>query len=416
VRRRLAIGAAATAVAAAVAIPLGVTSGGSIDVFVGGTPTPSPLTCDRTATTATFSTQIAAATGGQTLCLAAGTYTTPTLNSTNASKSSTVTIRPDSGVTIDQVRVTPTITTASNLTFSDVTIIGGSFNSDPTNVDIRDSRIVEQVLQLRTDGMSNTGIDIDGNYIGDCYVPQKTGDTGGQGTLYFPVAGTVADGITVSHNVISNEGLSDHDWACDGILNGGNGTAITDNEFRGFVQSACGTCQHTDPIQLFGSKNTVISRNWFHDNDVASSIMAPDDLDHETIADNVIDKTGSSDPRTLNLGGDVGSTVTHNTLIGSLNLKWDKDNVPSTGTVVRDNIITGGMSRDAGGDTSAPATYANNLVGTACGYCTGSGNITGNPVFTGGSTLPFASRTSYALTSGSPGKGAASDGADIGAP
>jgi hypothetical protein len=80
--------------------------------------------------------------------------------------------------------------------------------------------------------------------------------------------------------------------------------------------------------------------------------------------------------------------------------------------VIRDNVFVSGNVTilDCGSATKISATYNLN-----CAFCTasgGTGNISGTPIFVGG-----ANPTTYAgwrLAPGSPGKGAASDGTDIG--
>ena len=77
--------------------------------------------------------------------------------------------------------------------------------------------------------------------------------------------------------------------------------------------------------------------------------------------------------------------------------------------VIRDNVFVSGNVTilDCGSATKISATYNLN-----CRRCSGAGNVTGTPIFVGG-----ANPTTYAgwrLAPGSPGKGAASDGTDIG--
>ena len=122
---------------------------------------------------------------------------------------------------------------------------------------------------------------------------------------------------------------------------------------------------HTDAIQLFGSRNTVIRDNWIHD--TPSGIMAPDGSDHELVEQNVIDP--GEYPFAISLGSDRGSIIRHNTLpdgacawdlrCGIIAVGGKEGKPPAVGTMIEDNI-TAEVSLSPG---SAPASVARNLIG-----------------------------------------------------
>ena len=195
----------------------------------------------------------------------------------------------------------------------------------------------------------------------------------------------------------------------DGIQNGSNGTQIIGNEFANLDQGDPNVA-HTDPIQLYGSSNTLVRGNYIHD--TASGIMSGDGTNHEIIEHNVILRTGNAP---IILGPDNGSVVRHNTLMGTLRVCSGgpgacNGNASSSGTVVKDNVITTLF-------TNGTATYAEedyNLINSRqSSPAAGAHDITGKPTFVGGATpSTFAG---FELAASSKGKGNASDGTDRGA-
>jgi xanthosine utilization system XapX-like protein len=134
-----------------------------VSTYVGTTaiPSPAPATCDRTATTATFTTQVTAATAGQVVCLDAGNYGTwapanfnkaITLVSTDGSQSASLFVtfnNGDGGVTFSKLNITgadltgnpgPTSLTAGtgtvvrdNIIANGLNLNGGTTTSSYTN-------------------------------------------------------------------------------------------------------------------------------------------------------------------------------------------------------------------------------------------------------------------------------------------
>ena len=116
-------------------------------------------------------------------------------------------------------------------------------------------------------------------------------------------AGPVGVAVTNSH--FGTGGCSDGVQ----IVGGANGVQVgPGNEFSGLKQTSC--TAHVDSIQLYGSKNTQIVGNYFHDDDTI--IMAPDGGESEVIADNVM--VGAGYVPAVQLGSHRGSQFVHNTV------------------------------------------------------------------------------------------------------
>jgi hypothetical protein len=333
-------------------------------------------------TPATWLTRVANAPAGAVLYMAAGNYGSPTITSNRAGR---VTLTPSPGVARSAVVLaSPVLSNARNITFDGVTFQTLELKGSTRDITVQNSRFSGMVV-LRATTWNQNNVLLDRNE----HIGVNVGFA--DGSIYLPTAGANPCGITVSNSLFDG-------GTADGILNGANGLQIINNEFRNKVESG----EHTDPIQLYGSLNTVIRGNWIHSCQIASGIMAPDGTQNELIEHNVIDMTASGDKRALNIGGDVGSIIRHNTLIGYINIKADKNGVGSQVSVVRDNIATGGITVVS----SSIGTRSHNL-GSGL---TGTSEINGQPTFVGGSGV-----AGYRLATGSLGRLNASDGTDRGA-
>ena len=333
----------------------------------------------------------ASAQPGDTINLASGSYGT-FKGGTKAAPG--VTLRPAAGASVTMgLAFNPaayiTIRGIQNLT--DIDIDGAQTN----HITVAASAVSGQTI-LHTSHLANSAILFDHDTFGpfnkcsSCY----------EGRLELPGRTSQPSGITIQNSRFGPGGNS------DGIQNGSNGTVIQNNEFTGLKQLS-GNSVHADPIQLYGSQNTVIRNNWIHGNSVASSIMAPDDLDHEQFINNVMDQPSGADTRTLNMGGDNGSVVRHNTLVGTIMLKADKNGKASRLAVLRDNVVTQGISINDG------STISDRAYNVGSGM-SGSNEINGQPTFAAGTAHP-TTVAGYALAAGSAGRSSASDGTDRGA-
>jgi hypothetical protein len=215
---------------------------------------------------------------------------------------------------------------------------------------------------------------------------------------------TAPVGVTISNSSFKG-GCSDGIM----VIGGAYGTVIRGNEFTGMSESGCNNF-HVDPIQLYGSKYTVIDGNYFHDNgDGSGGIMAPDGGDHEQITNNVF--VAGSYPFYLQIGSHRDGLIAHNTFVGGQpECGWHKTGgsyPPSTNQTCRDNIFTGDLRQ------YDPGTVEHhNLCRVGDAQCAHPSNVFGTPVFVGGANP--SSYEGYRLAAGSLGKNAASDGTDIG--
>jgi hypothetical protein len=298
-----------------------------------------------------------------------------------------VTLTPSPGVLRSQVVFgSPVLSNARNITIDGVTFQTLELKGSTRDATVRGSRFSGMVVIRATTWNENNVLLDENEHIG---VNVGFAD----GSIYLPSAGAFPCGVTVQNSLFDG-------GTADGILNGANGLRFIGNEIRNKAESG----EHTDPIQLYGSRNTLVRGNWIHSCQVASGIMAPDGLDHETIEHNIIDMTASGDKRALNIGGDDGSIIRHNTLIGYVNLKADKVGNPSRAAVLQDNISTMGLTLV---DGSTVDVRSHNMGSAMAGLS----EINAQPVF----VSRGSSREGYRLAPTSPGRLNASDGTDRGA-
>jgi hypothetical protein len=199
---------------------------------------------------------------------------------------------------------------------------------------IRDSRFDRSQAVIRTSDLVDARVLLDHNVhdgfvkCASCY----------EGRIDLVGRNDHDSGVTIRDSVFTG-GNS------DGIQNGGNGVRIIGNTFSGILQHDGAAGVHADAIQLYGSERTLIRDNRMHD--VATGIMAPDGTDHERIEDNWIQTAGY--PYAITLGGDNGSVVSGNRLVGgacdyglacgTLRISPGKDGTGGTGTVVVGNVL-----------------------------------------------------------------------------
>jgi parallel beta helix pectate lyase-like protein len=336
----------------------------------------------------TFGAAFSAAQGGDVVELASGDYG----KFTGANKPGTVTVRAAAGAA---PTMSVAFSNASNIRVEGVTMQGADVGGSSKNITIAGSNFTSSAT-IQASSMSNANIVFDGDTFagidvcGNCY----------EGRLQIAGQGPGPSGVTIQNSVFGPGGNA------DGIQDGANGVQILGNTFVGIRQT---TAVHSDALQLYGQRNTTIRGNYFHDNDV--SIMAPDGGDHEVITDNVF--VGTDYRPAVQLGSQNGTTFQHNT-VKSIDVFMDKKSespTPSSNGVIRDNLMVNGSIHVAS-STCTGCDDSFNLFSSS-GNSSGANALIGMPAFVGG-----ANPTTYAgyqLAAGSPGKAAASDGADRGA-
>lgn len=337
---------------------------------------------------------IQAASAGAVICLTSGSYGAITLS--GLSKSSQVTVRPVAGATVNLGLVT--INACQRLAF-DAT--GGTMNVAGIRVDVNNGNstnlsFVGLNMTAPMDLSTRTG---NLNWLVDRCRFSGLGAGLFEGRL--SVRGynnSSASGVVISNSYFGDGGCS------DGIqLTGGcNGVQIgPGNEFRGIVQGNCG--EHCDPIQPYDCSNTLIVGNWLHNN--STGVMSPDDSASPAIVrNNVI--IGNGYPWGVIANGGDNWVCEHNVMVNN-NFCFAESNQGTfpNGIIARDNVFVNA------GFTIVGSNWGVNSYNLNSGR-SGTGEITGTPVFVGG-----ANPTTYAgwmLAPGSPGYHAGHDGTSMG--
>jgi hypothetical protein len=368
-------------------------------------------TCDLNATTANFASQISAASGGQTVCLASGTYG----GWSPPSKSSPITITAASGATVKLPIGNGgswSLSSMKNFVI-DGTAGGGTITipaaqygwsgstTSPLNVTIRNVVFAPNAdLDISDPTNSNITLDHVSWDNSDCLSNEGI-------RLHLSYSNNTQSGVTVENSTFIG-------GSADGIQTGDPMTVIN-NVFKNIYEGSETQC-HTDAIQLVGTHGvaTVIKGNWIIN--AADGIGGWDGPLLADIENNVIDHT--TENNAIDLDDDQGSTIVHNTIISpnngvGIDLTSKSGQGPSHGTIVKDNVVTGAsnpISTQGGGCncTATTAANTNNMFSSGAG----GSNFNGNPTFSGSS--PYRNHNSYSLTSGSAGHGGASDGTDVG--
>ena len=338
-------------------------------------------TCDFNATPSTFASQVSAASAGQSICLASGSY--GTWSGTNKQ----VTIRAATGAT-------PTMkiefdTGDSGFTLDGIGGLGGDMLNGSSNITIRNSTFTST---LNIDGNANNqprNIVLDHNQ--HTFAGQMgSGDLNGKIRIRNN-AGSFT-GVTVENSTFANG-----DW--DGIHLGG-GANIINNTFSDLCDTGG---NHTDNIQFEGGAGGDIRGNYIHSTCTTQGITSYDGATNGvTIEDNVIDIRRAWG---IEFYSDKNSIIRHNTIryyapgcyanspCGYISLDRKTQDPAGTGTQVYDNIA---MITIDDGSTAARNDH----------------NLNNNQVTYTGPTTTY---NGYKLNPNSPGHNAADDGQDDGA-
>jgi hypothetical protein len=237
----------------------------------------------------------------------------------------------------------------------------------------------------------------------------------GRLSVYQTPLGSQPVGFTVTNSLFEN--TTPRVGESDGIQVGANGVVIgPGNTFRGIQQN--GFTAHVDAIQGYGQRNTVITGNFFINNEV--NIGFYDGGGGETITNNVIVRGPSGISHANNVFLSIGSnaTVTHNTFkdiqIGHGAKSGDQ---PNSNWLVQDNIFVNAdlYTYTGGGNGSCTGCVYNNNLFDAASTRWGTNQILGSPTFVGGASP--TTWEGFALTNASLGVGDAVNpaGSNLGA-
>ena len=398
------------------------------------------MTCGRNATSASLVSEIAAASPGEVVCLAAGDYrgfagtskSAPGITITSA-PGATVTF--NSGITLD-------LSNVQNFTLDGTggggtMALGGLLDAE-TSGDALQDRALNLTFQ-NIDFAAGASVVIEGpensniTFNRDTFVAGNANCSGSGGSpsgpsaifyLQYSTAGTkTSSGVTVENSVfVAPADL----WNPFRAIQTAAPLAVKNNVFVGFLDHTENTsCNHIDTLQVFSgtpgtSGDVTFTGNMCYDD--YGCFMAFDGTSDNTITDNAC---FDIEQNCVQLYADIGSVISHNTqqtggadpsgcathpdvqacTSAALFVNGHKSGDPATaGETYVDNAEGSGPIV---GDAGSLAANRNNLW-----FGAGPPNINGTATFVGG-----AHPTTWAgfeLTSGSTGRARGSDGVDVG--
>lgn len=415
-RGKIATGLAGVAAGAALFVPM-LSSPGSIDVFVGSTPTPTStpptVTCNQTAANSTqLATAVSAATTGQTVCLTASVSYGAWAGTNKA-----ITLYPITGTggTITSPTMTLNITSGSNFTIdggmsrwdqaSGLRLNGGTVTGI-TNVTFKNfqSSGAGRLWVFSPGPAANSNDTIDHAYFHDCL--------SGEANLYFdhsPVE-PVDTGFVVKNSYFGH-------MSCDGIkLANDAAIHIVNNKFHDFFE-ANGGANHTDEVQFFNGDLSVLRGNWFDDCEQAIFSGDPD-LNQNVVEHNVVSNCNTH-WITMEYDKTPGSIVRFNTIVdaapvGSIDPSITCGDETGGATVSKTSIydnVARNIALTGGGATCVPTRNDHNMVNSGA---TGT-NFNGTTTFVGGASPgTFTSFAQFCLAPGTSGITQADDGGQVG--
>jgi hypothetical protein len=394
--------------------------------------------CSLNATTANYASQIAAATPGQTVCLASGNYTGFT-GTSKAAPGITITSAPGATVTFNS-GITLNLSNVQNFTLDGTAgggtmTVGGQLDME-TSGDALQSKALNLTFQNLAFTASSNSVLIVGPensnivFNRDSFVDGNAACSGGSPTtlgaafllMYKTATATTPSGVTLENSVL----VAPADlWNPNRAMETMSSLSIENNVIVGFLDHTdAGSCNHIDGLQVYSGSNSPWGGITFTGNlcsDDYNCIAAFDGTSNNTITDNAC---FDIEQNCIELYSDSGSVVNHNAAIAG---GADPSYCAILANVQRCTSSTLFMNSNKTGD-SAPSgeTYTNNLdphgPNAESGSLTSnthnmwsgasSPNISGTPTFVGG-----ASPTTWAgfeLTSGSTGHNAGTDGLDVG--
>jgi hypothetical protein len=351
-------------------------------------------------------TAVTNAANGDVICLNNGTYGSVNFNNIS-SRTGFVTIRSTSGV---GASIAPQISNSRYLRFLNLTFSAGITvdGNCPREIQFVNSAFVGGTEGIYLDGSACTATTH--NFLVDGVNFTNTGRISiGEGRLSL----RAANGAIIRNSLFSGGVAGAVGDGIQLIDDSQNVTIGPGNEFTNIKQATCDGepgPPHCDPIQLVGGVNVTVTGNFLHDN--TTGFMMGLMTGTTTISDNIVHGDGEYGPQ-INLWTCTGMVIniTHNTVLnGDIRSEYDNCGGSTNGVTVADNIVDGTLSVANGSTSWAAANVHHNLFGTSPGV--GTNNITGSATLTGGSGA--STWAGHKLTSGSLGKGNASDSKDRG--
>jgi len=340
---------------------------------------------------------------GSTICLNPGNYGSVSMY--DVTKNPRVTVRSTS---LQSATFSLTTTDGVNgFTFDSVTLASWDLSGSATrNITVQNTRFIGQA-DLNLCDVANANILIDNSTFINITV--STNSSEGRLNIAQPgCLGSEPVGVTVTNSLFQNENKVGGRGESDGIQIGAYGVVIgPGNIFRDIRQGDF--TRHVDAIQLYGQSHTTITGNYFSGND--PHLGAYDGGDTETITYNIFENSAGSGEM-VQLLGHHDDVVSHNSFVVTtgdpLKLIIDAKggDAISANNLIRDNLFRGAIIQ-----ADCPTCTITHNMFSSDGL--GSNNITGSPTFVGG--INPTTLAGFQLAPGSVGKGAASDGQDMGA-
>jgi hypothetical protein len=335
---------------------------------------------DIHATPSSFAGAVSSAQAGDTILLATGNY--GTWSGTNKA----ITIKNEDGAS-PSMRVAFD-TGDGGFTLDGMAGMGGSIMHGASHITIRNGSFSSALV---IDGVANAAIVIDHNTFANINAPSGSPN----GRIALPYSSSTPSGVTVSNNVMRG-------GDSDGVHTG-TALDVLNNEFVDLCDQGG---NHTDNIQFEGAVGGRIAGNYIHltGSCTTQGITSYDGgTNGVVIEDNVVDIRRSWG---IEFYADKNSIIRHNTVVwrapgcysgqacGYIDINRKSADPAGSGTEVYDNVAL--VSIENGSTT---ARNDNNVSGQQVSYAGGSAP---------------SSWAGFALASGSPGKGAADDGSDVG--
>jgi hypothetical protein len=337
------------------------------------------------ASPSSFGSVFASAQNGDTILLASGNY------GTWAGGNKVVTIKADAGAS--PAMKVDFDTGDGGFTLDGLSGMSGGIANGAHDITIRNSSFSDT---MQMSGLQNANVVFDHDKFNNIGC-----DAGCLPRLWLPGQMQQPSGVTVQNSQFIG-------GSSDGIQ-AGTALSILNNEFANIVHGGCNSC-HTDNIQLYGGQagngvGTTIKGNYIHDGE--TGIVQFDGGGRNDVEDNVIAHMSLFG---MDFGGDDSSTIVHNTEFAISGQGLDmtsKAGQNSVNATIRDNVLKAIALLDSDSNATPKVNANNMLLSGASGQ-----NFNGTPSFQGGANP--TTYAGFALAAGSPGKGRASDGLDVG--